>query len=95
MEFGFDNVESEVLSNTKYFINKLKAIGLDCVLSNCRDEDLAGILTIKPENPERVFKKLENKNIVCSFREGFLRFAPHFYNTHHEIDKVVEELQKI
>lgn len=94
-DFGFDNVESEVLSNTKYFINKLKTIGLDCVLSNCRDEDLAGIVTIKPENPEKVFKILENKNIVCSFREGFIRFAPHFYNTNYEIDKVVEELQKI
>jgi selenocysteine lyase/cysteine desulfurase len=94
-DFGFDNIESEVLSNTKYFIKKLKAIGLDCVLSNCSGEYLAGIVTIKPENPDRVFKILENKNIVCSFREGFIRFAPHFYNTHHEIDKVVEELQKI
>jgi selenocysteine lyase/cysteine desulfurase len=94
-DFGFDNVESEVLSNTKYFISNLKSIGLDCVLSNCCDEYLAGIVTIKPENPERIFKVLESKYIICSLREGFIRFAPHFYNTHHEIDKVVEELQKI
>ena len=94
-DFGFDNVESEVLSNTKYFINKLKSIGLDCVLSSCSDDELAGIVTIKPENPEKVFNILENKNIICSLREGFIRFAPHFYNTHHDIDKVVKELQKI
>ena len=37
-EFGFRNIESEVLSNTKYFINKLKTVGLDCILSNCSDD---------------------------------------------------------
>ena len=94
-DFGFDNVESEVLSNTKYFINKLKSIGLNCVLSNCSDNELAGIVTIKPQNPEQVFEILVKQNIMCSIREGFIRFAPHFYNTHHEIDIVVEELQKI
>lgn len=94
-DFGFDNIDSEVLSNSKYFINQLKSIGLDCVLSECSDYELSGIVTIKPKNPEGVFEILEKKNIMCSIREGFIRFAPHFYNTHHEIDKVVEELQKI
>ena len=32
---------------------------------------------------------------MCSLREGFIRFAPHFYNTLQEIDIVVDELQKI
>jgi cysteine desulfurase / selenocysteine lyase len=94
-DFGFDNVDSEVLSNTKYFITKLKSIGLDCVLSNCNDEELAGIVTLIVKNPEKVFEELEKKKIFCSLREGLIRFAPHFYNTHHEIDIVVEELQKI
>ena len=94
-DFGFDNVESEVLSNTKYFITKLKSIGLDCVLSNCNEKELAGIVTIKVKDPEKIFDELEKKKIFGSLREGFIRFAPHFYNTHHEIDKVVEELQKI
>jgi selenocysteine lyase/cysteine desulfurase len=94
-DFGFDDIESEVLSNTKYFINQLKSIGLDCVLSECSDSELSGIVTIQSKNLEGVFKILGKKNIMCSIREGFIRFAPHFYNTHHEIDKVVEELQKI
>jgi len=94
-DFGFDNVESEVLLNTKYFITKLKSIGLDCVLSNSNEEELAGIVTIKVKDPQKIFDELEKKKIFGSLREGFIRFAPHFYNTHHEIDKVVEELQKI
>lgn len=94
-EFGFRNIESEVLSNTKYFINQLKTVSLDCILSNCSDDELAGIVTIKPKDSEKIFEELGKKKIICSLREGFIRFAPHFYNTHHEIDKVVEELQKI
>lgn len=94
-DFGFVNVESEVLSNTKYFITRLNSIGLDCVLSNCNEEELAGIVTIKVKDPEKIFDELEKKKIFGSLREGFIRFAPHFYNTDHEIDKVVEELQKI
>ena len=94
-DFGFNNIQPEVLSNTKYFINKLKGIGLNCVLSDCSDNELAGIVTIKPENPEKVFEKLTAKKIFCSIREGLVRFSPHFYNTHQEIDRVVDELQKI
>lgn len=93
-DFGFDNIETEILSNTKYFISKLKSIGLNCVLENCDDEGLAGIITIKPNDAEKLFAELEKEQIICSLREGFIRFSPHFYNTHHEIDKVVDELYK-
>lgn len=94
-KFGFDKIEQQVLLNTKYFISKLKSIGINCLLSNGADEELAGIVTIKVENPETTFNKLTEKNIMCSHREGLIRFAPHFYNTTNEIDKVVDELQKI
>ncbi len=93
-DFGFDNVEKEVLSNTKYFINKLKNIGLHCVLENRNDKELAGIVTFKPDDSEKLFAELGKKKIICSLREGFIRFSPHFYNIHHEIDKVIDELQK-
>lgn len=93
--FGFDNIEKEVLSNTKYFIKKLEGTGIDCVLSKCKDSELAGIVTIKPKNPEVIFNELEKKKIICSLREGLIRFSPHFYNNFEEIDRVVEELKKL
>lgn len=93
-DFGYNKIEDDVLSNTKYFINKLNSIGIDSVLVNRTDKELAGIITIKPKGAEHIFEGLEKVKIICSLREGFIRFAPHFYNTYHEIDKVVEELQK-
>jgi selenocysteine lyase/cysteine desulfurase len=94
-DFGLDKVEIKVLSNTKYFISRLKSIGVNCVLSKCSENNLAGIVTIKPDNPENIFNELIKLKIICSLREGFIRFSPHFYNTYQEIDIVVAELQKI
>jgi selenocysteine lyase/cysteine desulfurase len=93
-DYGFENAYKEILSNTKYFIDRLGKIGLGCVLNNCSDNELAGIVTIKPENPQEMFNKLNDRKIICSVREGLIRFSPHFYNTHQDIDAVVDELQK-
>jgi len=92
--FGFENVESEVISNSKYFISKLKERNIHCLLRDCDESELSGIVTIKIENAEKVFNHLSENKIICSLREGLMRFAPHFYNTCQEIDVVVDELQK-
>ncbi len=94
-DFGFKNVENQVLSNTKYFLEKLRGLELNTLLSDCDVDNLAGIITFKPDNPEKVFEELTKRKIICSLREGLIRFSPHFYNTHQEIDTVVNELQKI
>ncbi|OGU35425.1 MAG: hypothetical protein A2068_07985 [Ignavibacteria bacterium GWB2_35_6b] len=93
-EFGMENVEKNVLSNTEYFINKLNETGINTVLENISQNDIAGIVTIKHENAKRIFINLEKKNIFGSFREGMIRFSPHFYNTKDEIDFVVGELKR-
>lgn len=92
-EFGMENVEKNVLSNTEYFINKLNATGIKTALENVSQKDFAGIVTIKHVNAKRIFINLEKKNIFCSLREGMIRFSPHFYNTKDEIDFVVDELK--
>lgn len=92
--FGFANIEREVISNSKYFISKLKEKNIQCLLTDCDESELSGIVTIRIENAEKVFNNLEQKKIICSLREGLMRFAPHFYNTSQEIDLVVDELQK-
>ena len=94
-DFGFNEIQTEVISNTKYFISKLNDIGLKCILSDHLENEFAGIVTINSKNPEKVVDQLKTKKIICSLREGFIRFAPHFYNTHQDIDSVVEELRKL
>lgn len=46
-------------------------------------------------DPQKIEKKLQKKGIVCSERSGFLRVAPHFYNTDGEISKALYTLDQI
>jgi cysteine desulfurase/selenocysteine lyase len=92
-EFGFENIEKHVLSNSKYFIDQLNKTGFDPVLKNLDEKNLSGIVSLKRDDIEKIFDYLSNKNIIGTVREGYLRFSHHFYNTRKEIDKVVVELK--
>jgi len=99
-EFGFDEIENQVLSNSKYFIDELAKIGYKSPLVSLSDNYLSGIVSFSQKSGipngisvEKIFEHLSSKKIVCSLREGYIRFAPHFYNTKQEIDKVVDELR--
>lgn len=92
-EFGFENIERQVLSNSKYFIDRLIDAEFNPVLKDYNEEKLSGIISLKRDNAGDIFNYLSKKDIICAVREGYLRFAPHFYNTEKEIDKVVVELK--
>jgi len=92
-EFGFKNIERQVLANSTHFINQLIDIGLNPILKGYDEKHLSGIVSFKIEDSEKIFNHLTEKNIIAAVREGYLRFAHHFYNTQKEIDKVVAELK--
>ncbi len=92
-EFGFDVIEKQILSNSKYFIDELAKIGYDSPLLLLPEKHLSGIVSFKSKNAQKIFDILSQEKIVCSLREGYIRFAPHFYNTREEIDRVVNELK--
>lgn len=94
-EFGFDEIEKQILSNSKYFIEELAKIGYNSPLKSLPEKHLSGIVSFKSENAQKIFDYLNQKKIVCSLREGYIRFAPHFYNTKQEIDSVVDALKSI
>ncbi len=94
-EFGFDEIEKQILSNSKYFIDELAKIGYNSPLCSLPEKHLSGIVSFKTENGQKILNHLNQKKIVCSLREGYIRFAPHFYNTKQDIDYVVDALKNI
>lgn len=92
-EFGFDEIEEQVIINSEYFINELAKIGYKSPLLSISKDYLSGIVSFRNENAQKLFDHLNQKKIVCSLREGYIRFAPHFYNTKQEIDLVVDTLK--
>ena len=94
-EFGFENIEKRIINNSTYFIQELIKIDCDPVLKNIAEENLSGIVSIKNEKSKEIFEELERKNVSAAFREGIIRYSPHFYNTGEEIDKVILKLKEI
>lgn len=94
-EFGFDEIENQILSNSKYFIEELAKIGYKSSLYSLPEKHLSGIVSFRTENGQKILDHLNQKKIVCSLREGYIRFAPHFYNTKEDIDYVVDALKNI
>lgn len=45
--------------------------------------------------PHLIHEYLEREGVICSAREGMLRFSPHFYNTEDELDTVVDLLRDL
>jgi len=94
-ELGFDEIEKQVLSNSKYFIDELAKIDYKSPLYSLPEKHLSGIVSFRTENGQKIIEYLNQKKIVCSLREGYIRFAPHFYNTKQDIDYVVDALQNV
>jgi cysteine desulfurase / selenocysteine lyase len=92
-EFGFDEIEKQILSNSKYFIDELENIGHKSPLYSLPEKHLSGIVSFKTKNGQKILEHLNQKKIVCSLREGYIRFAPHFFNTIQDIDFVVDTLK--
>ena len=92
-EIGYNNIENQVLSNSKYFIGQLSDTRFTPLLKNYKKKNLGGIISFRSEDAERILSYLQTKNIIAAVREGIVRLSPHFYNTKDEIDKVVAELK--
>ncbi len=57
-----------------------------------RGDHGSGILCVAPEGVQEVHRRLKASRVVCSLREGFIRFSPHCYNTVAELERVAHVL---
>jgi selenocysteine lyase/cysteine desulfurase len=65
------------------------------VVSPPDGEHRSAIVCLAPPEPQEAHRKLRQAGIVCSLREGALRFAPHCYNTGEEIARAVAVLDEV
>lgn len=52
----------------------------------------SAILCLAPPDAPAMHRRLADAGVTCSLREGSLRFAPHWFNTVEEIERVVDVL---
>jgi selenocysteine lyase/cysteine desulfurase len=94
LEIGIPAVYDRVLEVTDYLCEQAKKIGIE-VYSSRRPEDKSGIvsLIVPQADPIQLVRQLKKEHVAINQRAGRLRISPHFYNTHAEIDRLIELLQ--
>jgi len=93
---GHENIRGRVEMLTRLLTRILLAHGWD-VFSPGSGQPIAGIVAARPPGvaPEEARQRLAARKVVCSVRQGCLRFAPHFYTTKGELEALDRILEKI
>ena len=93
LEVGLAAIEKMILSLTDHLIAGLRQQGFP-IVSSLYPRERSGIVSFLSRDPEAVCQRLKHKGIIVSVRDGAVRVSPHFYNSHEEVDKLLEVLGK-
>ena len=95
---GMENIAQRLLELKAHLWSRLQMLGFRA-LGPLSGVNASGITTVwHPDVPaSRLFAHLESRGVIASLRHDrsgreFLRFSPHFYNTHTELERVAEIL---
>lgn len=91
LDAGIVNVERRVLELTDYLCANAAKAGLT-VFSSREPKEKSGIVSLENPgvSPEVIVKACRGAGIIVNFRCGRLRVSPHAYNTHEELDRLLE-----
>lgn len=90
LEAGPDRIARRVMDLTGHLRQGLERRGY-ALFGPQEAARQSGIVTFKPRqgSADQLAQRLAAHGVVCSSRLGMVRFSPHFYNTHEEIDRTL------
>ncbi len=92
-EIGLPNIQRHLFQLGEFLVTELEKTGLRFV--NSKDKaHWSGIFSFQATAADALFDELSKNNIVCSLRNGLIRFSPHFYNTVNELEEVVAVIKR-
>ena len=95
LEIGIPAIAQRVTELTDYLCERAQRIGLE-VYSSRRPEDKSSIVSLVAPGPDplQLVRRFKKEGMVINQRAGRLRISPHFYNTHAEIDRLIDLLRE-
>jgi cysteine desulfurase/selenocysteine lyase len=88
-ELGLENVFAQVESLATQIVDWSRKHGVELV-TPAEPSRRGGVICVRPRDAAKVSARLKEKGIVHSYREGAIRFSPHFYNTRAELDSALK-----
>jgi cysteine desulfurase / selenocysteine lyase len=96
LEAGIDEIHDRVVANARAIMQVLLKLGWQ-VGSPGSSHPIAGIVAARHPflPPQEVTRRLRERSIEVSARQGWVRFSPHFYATAGELDALPVILGKL
>ncbi|HEX5459005.1 MAG TPA: aminotransferase class V-fold PLP-dependent enzyme [Steroidobacteraceae bacterium] len=91
LETGTDAIEERVRSLTRRCLEGLRAIGWPAV-TPMDDSHRGPMVAVPSRDAAGLFARLQEQDIVTSFRDNNIRATVHFYNSEDDIDRFVEAM---
>jgi selenocysteine lyase/cysteine desulfurase len=93
---GIDTIQARVEMLSRLLTRTLLAHGWD-VFSPGSGQPIAGIVSARPSGiaPLEAARRLHERKVVCSVRQGSVRLSPHFYTTKGELEALDRILEKV
>ena len=93
---GQDNIQARVETLTRLLTRILISHGWD-VFSPGSSHPIAGIVAARHPNvsPDDARRRLKERRVIVSVRQGSVRFSPHFYTTRGELEALDRILEKV
>jgi cysteine desulfurase/selenocysteine lyase len=93
LEVGVNVVGASVLALAERLAHGVESRGFQ-LIRPWNPEDSSGIVTFRREGEDSrmVVARLKEHSMIGAPRQGWVRLSPHFYQTPHEMDRVLEVL---
>jgi selenocysteine lyase/cysteine desulfurase len=97
LETGIEEVEKVALECAEYLRDKIRS-HQDLQLIPTTETILQSpILVFKHKriDNQRLYKHLQDNDVICALRGGGIRFSPHFYHTQKQLDRAITVAMEI
>jgi kynureninase len=94
-DVGVEKIRKRSLKLTEQIIQRAQEYGFK-INSPINPERRGGTVVVQMENSQQISKELLKRNFLIDWRPNAgIRISPHFYNTEHEVDAIMEEMKKL
>lgn len=93
LDIGVPRIEARALALSDYLCERLESKGYT-IFSSRRPTEKSPIVSFYKEGLDLrpIQTELRKQQIVVAYRDGRLRASPHFYNTHADLDRLLDAL---
>jgi selenocysteine lyase/cysteine desulfurase len=98
-EIGVPFIASRIHELSGSLADRIQALGIPLLTPRDRSpghlgSQNSGIVSLRAQNPRAWVESLQSQDILCSERDGYLRFGVHYFNNAQDIERLTEAFER-